>query len=173
MTDHENKNPILDLYFHEGTHGEERRTERHVRHCPQCRDYQETLARVDGFLTTWADEAPASDTLEHILQRLPAERPMLKSDRTRISFLPILEIAAVLVMILAGLYGLQSLLHRLPLWKVLEQNWVVQSLGSFGVTVILFFVLGTFITLCLSPVLLMEAPKKRVVHQYATMSLSR
>jgi predicted anti-sigma-YlaC factor YlaD len=173
MTDHENRNPILNLYFHEGTSGEERRTARHIRSCPQCRDYQETLARVDGLLSAWEDEIPAPDTLEQVLNRLPSERPKAKPARASISFVPIFEIAAVLVMILAGLFGLQSLIYRLPLWKVLEQNWIVQSLGSFGVTVILFFVLGTFITLCLAPVLLLETRKNKTVNRYATMSLSR
>jgi predicted anti-sigma-YlaC factor YlaD len=165
MLDHENKNPILNLYFHEGTRREERRIENHLRQCSDCRGYLESLENIDRMLTVWKDESPHPDTFQNILKRLPSRIPAARSVRTAVSFIPIIEIAAALIVILTGLYGLQSLFHRLPVWKVLEQNWIIQSLGSFGVTIALFFASGTFVTFCLAPILLLESRRRQPVRQ--------
>jgi hypothetical protein len=44
----------------------------------------------------------------------------------------------------------------LPIWESLEKIWIVETIGSFGVVTILFFLVGSFVTLTLAPILLFD-----------------
>ena len=166
MKDHINKSRLLDFYFSEGSKRSIQKIRDHVHSCSECRDYLETLGSANSMLKTWEDQKPAPDTFQRIMAQIPRVHPKPVVRKQVLSLWPIVEIATSLLVILVGLFALQNILHKLPLWEVLEQNWIIQSLGSFGVTIVLFFMFGTFVTFCLAPILLLEARRVRSVRQW-------
>jgi long-subunit acyl-CoA synthetase (AMP-forming) len=67
-----------------------------------------------------------------------------------------MQIALALVLILISIYLVQIKISLLPFWHSLETWWFIQAFGSFGVVTILFFCIGTFITLALTPILFLK-----------------
>ena len=57
-------------------------------------------------------------------------------------------------------FFIQTRITLLPIWKSIEDMWLVQIFGRFGITTILFFTISTFITLSLTPFLFNENRSK-------------
>ncbi len=148
---HENKNPLLALYFHEGKEKTERRIHRHAATCLDCRDYLETLAATEQLLAAWPDEEPDPRLFDRILDRIPETQPVRPQAPQALSPLPLAGIAGAIAFIILILSLAQASLTRLPLWDAIQHNWIVQAIGSFGVSVIVFFAAGAFVVLSLAP----------------------
>jgi predicted anti-sigma-YlaC factor YlaD len=148
---HENKNPLLALYFHEGKEKTERKIQEHAATCQDCREYLEILAETEHFLKAWPDEKPDPRLFERILSRIPETPPGQRQERQALSALPLAGIAGGIAFIVFVLSLVQTSLTRLPLWDAIQHNWIVQAIGSFGVSVILFFAAAAFAVLSLAP----------------------
>jgi len=153
---HPNKNKLLTLFYHEGTKREEKKIRDHVRACESCQQYLETLGQISNALGRWRDEQPSPETLDFIMARISIAP--LKSARSQpiIATKPMVQIAFAIGLILSLIYLIQYKIEVLPIWQSLEQWWFIEAIGSFGVALILFFCLGTFITLALAPILILE-----------------
>jgi hypothetical protein len=159
-----NKNHLLTLYFHEGTAKEEQKIQSHVNRCDECRDYLLQLEQTDNMLIQWKEEKPLPNTLDLILGEIPLEATTPVELKTSPSITPLLALLFSII----GLFIIISISHDkvtiLPFWSTLKDIWPVRAIGSFGVMMILFFILGIFITLALTPVLIMEIQSKK--HRY-------
>jgi hypothetical protein len=156
---HENKNQLLTLFYHEGTEREEKKIASHVRACESCQEYLKIVKQTDELLNQWRDEQPLPQTLDLILANVSSTELKPIQARQVFSATPILQIAFSLGIILTLLYFVQSKISLLPIWHSLERWWLVQAIGSFGVVTILFFCIGTFITLSLTPILVFKTNK--------------
>ncbi len=156
---HENKNPLLALHFREGKEKTERKIQRHAATCKSCRDYLETLTATEQILAAWPDEFPDPRLFDRILDRIPDTRTVRPLARPAFSPLPLAGIAGAIAFIMLILSLAQSSLTRLSLWEVIQHNWIVQAIGSFGVAVILFFAAGAFTVLSLAPFIYLTSQK--------------
>jgi hypothetical protein len=156
---HQNKNPLLALYFHEGKEKTERKIQRHAATCLDCRDYLETLAATELLLKTWPDEMPDPRLFDRILNRIPETKPVQRQARPAFSPLPLAGIAGAIAFIILILSLARAPLTRLSLWDAIQHNWIVQAIGSFGVAVILFFAAGAFMVFCLAPFIYLSSQK--------------
>jgi hypothetical protein len=157
--DHPNKNEILALFYYEATERDTKKLTSHIQQCESCREYIENLNRIGNALSELPDEQPSSQIFENIIAEISVEK--LRPARQPQFFLlkPILKIAVSLIMILSIIYLIQCKISLLPIWQSLSQYWLVQAIGSFGVVLILFFCIGTFVALSLAPILIMEKTK--------------
>jgi hypothetical protein len=160
---HPNKNDLLSIYYNEKIKpGDKETILSHVDTCQTCQNYIKTLHRVEDMLTIWQDEKPVPQVLDKIMENISATQTKPVQSRQFISIMPILQIAFSICFILALLYIIQSKIVLSPIWQTINQFWFVETFGSFGVTMISFFILGTFITLSLTPILLFDSQKIRI-----------
>ena len=158
-----NKNRLLTLYFHEGSRREELKIKKHVDGCNHCREYLLTLERTDRMLQGWKEESPLPGTLNLIMANIPQKqlKPAAARPAPSLSLAPILTI----LLSIAAILGIISLVHEkitlLPFWETVKAWGIVRLFGPFGVTAILFFLFGIFVTLSLAPVLILELQSKK------------
>jgi predicted anti-sigma-YlaC factor YlaD len=163
---HLNKNSVLTLYFSEGSQRELRKMRAHLNRCPDCRDYLSLLEQTDQTLHHWQDEAPPSQTLDLILERLPRTQMKPAAARPTLSTAPLFLIAISILSILGIVFFLHDRLRLLPVWQRLQEFLPVQLLGSFGTAVILLFLVGVFITLSVAPILILESQSQKYRYRF-------
>jgi len=160
---HENKDELLRLFYREAAPPEEQKARQHLAVCADCREYLRFLTGMNSALSQWQDEKPLPGTFDRILADIPPEPMKAIYARPAISARPIFNIAFAMLSILLLIYFVQSQISMLPLWRSLAQSWVIQALGSFGFVALVFFGVGTFITLSLAPILYFDL-NKRTLH---------
>lgn len=155
MTQH-----LLDLYFHEG---EEERWEElsgHAAHCADCRLYLSSMKRTMKLLSVLEEEEPSEGILNNILADVSVSTPRPSHKRTGVNVVPILQIAFGELFVFALMYFIKLQISVTSLWEAVSQYRFVQSIGSLGFSVILVLIAGSFITLAMAPILLMDSDKK-------------
>lgn len=158
---HENKNQLLTLYYHDGSEREEKRIREHVQSCASCQENLRLLKQTGGTLDLWNDEQPLPNTLDLILENIPAVQPAALRKTPFLSVLPFFHIVFSILFIVSIIYIVQDKISSLPMWHALEQTWIVQAIGSFGVVTFLFFCIGTFITLAIFPTLFFNFQERK------------
>jgi hypothetical protein len=158
--DCENKNHLLDLYFHEGKEDEHSQMKEHIAECDDCRENLDLLDKTMKMLSKLEDEEPSKDLFDNILSEVSLSVPKPAKKRTGIEIIPILQIACGEIFLFTLIYFIKIRLTSMPFWNALEKCWIVQSIGSAGVSVIVVLIVGSFITLSLAPVLLWESNKR-------------
>lgn len=162
-----NKNHLLTLFFHEGTPREEKEIQKHVDECGECRDYLLTLERTHSTLQEWKDEAPLPITLEMILAEIPETRVKPAAAKPAApAIAPLLSIIVLILVILGVILLVHDKVTLLPIWETLREWRFVQFFGSFGVTAVLFFLGGIFVTLSLAPILILELQSKKQRYRF-------
>lgn len=156
-----NKNNLLTLYFHEGTNREEQEIQKHVDGCKDCQAYLLSLEQMDQTLHQWQDEAPLPNTLDVIMAKIPRKQSRPVAVRPTVSIAPILTIVFSVLCILALIFFLHDKIALLPFWQTLKEYWCFRLFGSFGTTTTLFFLFGLFVTLSITPVLILESKSKK------------
>ena len=156
----ENKNAILSLFYGEAPAQEAQRTRQHLQSCEGCRGYLQLLQQMSDTFDQWPDEQPAPDSFDQIMANIPQERPRIMRLQPAFSARPFFNIAFSLLFILLSIYFVQSRLAAQPIWQALEKLWIFDVLGSFGFVALLFFAIGSFLTLALAPVLYFDLHRK-------------
>jgi predicted anti-sigma-YlaC factor YlaD len=157
---HKNEDALLSLFYGEVSQTEEQHLRQHLASCEDCREFMKLLQRMNKALNRWPEERPLPDTCDRILAAIPPEQPRRRLVRTTISPLPIFNIAFAMLFMLLLIYFAQSRISLLPIWHSLAQYWIFQALGSFGFVALIFFGIGSFITLSLAPILYFDLNKK-------------
>lgn len=161
-----NKNKLLALYFNEGTKREEREIRKHVDTCDECRAYLSSLDKLDQTLHLWQDEEPLPGTLDLIMAEIPVNRRKPAEAKPAFSFTPILSLVFSAAAILTAIIFLHDKIMLLPFWETIKECWCVKAFGSFGTTAMLVFLFGLFITLAITPVLILEAKSKKYKYYF-------
>lgn len=156
----ENKNHILDLYFREGNEDKYPEIKEHLERCESCKEYLTELRQTMGMLSELEEEEPSKDLFDNILSEVSVSVPKPAKKKTGVELVPVLQIAFGEIFLFSLIYFIKTQLTLMPLWKTLEKCWLVQSVGSVGISVIVVLIVGSFITLSLAPVLLMESDKR-------------
>jgi len=155
-----NTHHLLDLYFHEGAEDRMAEVNEHASRCAECRMYLGSVKHSMRLLSALGEEAPPPRVLANILEDVavvPARPPLAK---TGVEVVPILQIAFGEIFVFALIYFIKIQISFTSLWETIGQYPVVGSIGTFGVSVVLVLLAGSFITLALAPVLLMDADRK-------------
>ncbi|MDP4175713.1 MAG: hypothetical protein Q8933_17180 [Bacteroidota bacterium] len=156
----ENKNHILDLYFLEGREEEHSEMKEHIENCEGCREYLKSLKETMDMLSELKEEEPAKDLFGNILAEVSVSVPKPSKKRTGVELLPVLQIVFGEIFLFSLIYFIKIQITQMPFWEIIEKNWIVQSLGGVGISVIVVLVAGSFITLAMAPILLMESKRK-------------
>ena len=118
------------------------------------------LNRMGTTLDKLPEERPLSNTFERIMENIPVKQPRTAFARPTISAAPFFKIAFSMVFIVLLIYFVQSKISLLPIWDSLQKFWLVDAIGSFGLMMLIFFIVGTFITLSLAPILYFDINRK-------------
>jgi hypothetical protein len=156
-----NKEHLLTLYFHEGTPQQEEDIKNHVDRCKECQNFLLTLDHTQQSLNQWIDEKPLPGTLDKIMEQVEEKPKNVVFNGSGIPVRPILKIAASIILIILGLFLLKDQITLLPILSDLNESWVGQVFGTFGVTAISFVLLGILVSLAISPVIIMETRTKK------------
>jgi uncharacterized integral membrane protein len=162
-----NKNLLLDLYFHEISGKEEQKIRKHVEQCSQCREYLLTLEQTHQSLHQWQDQSPLPNTLDLILEKIPEPKPKPVSANLASAAAPFIKIVVSILAVLVVLVFLHNQVTHISFWGTLQEWWFVKIFGSLGVTAVLFFLLGAFITLAFSPVLILESQSRKYKYYFS------
>ena len=156
---HPNKNRILEYFYKESSEPEIRKTWEHLHDCPECRKYLQTLKHTCGMLDELEDEMPAENSFEQIMKAADIAPKKVTGSRQVISLMPYFQIALAIPFILSVIYFFQSKLRLLSVWERIQDIWIIQAIGSFGLIAVIFFLAGCFITLAMAPALLLSSDK--------------
>jgi hypothetical protein len=162
-----NKNLLLDLYFHEISGKEEQKIRKHVEQCSECREYLLTLEQTNQSLHQWQDQSPLPNTLDLIMEKIPEPQPKPASAKPALAAAPFIKIVFSILAVLVVLVFLHNQVTHFSFWETLQEWWFVKLFGSLGVTAVLFFLLGTFITLAFSPVLILESQSRKYKYYFS------
>jgi anti-sigma factor RsiW len=153
--EHPSPTELLELHFDELRGARRHRIATHVSECPRCRETVESLEWVQRSLATLPEEAPPEDGLARVMERIAHSR---RPARTRAGWLA--PVAASLGGVGAGvgvIYAAGARLLTLPMVAEMPLLEPVKALSSFGLATLVFFSVGSFVTLALAPVLMMES----------------
>jgi anti-sigma factor RsiW len=153
--EHPSPTELLDLHFDELRGPRRNRIAMHVSDCPRCRETVESLEWVQRSLATLPEEAPPEDGLARVMESIAHSRP---SVRTRAGWTA--PVAASFGGVGAGvgvIYAAGARLLTLPMVAELPLLEPLKVLSSFGLAALVFFSIGSFVTLALAPVLMMES----------------
>ncbi len=118
------------------------------------------LNRMGATLDKLPEERPLPNTFEKIMENIPVKQPRTVFARPTISAAPFFKIAFSMVFIVLLIYFVQSKISLLPIWDSLQKFWLIEAIGSFGLMMLIFFIVGTFITLSLAPILYFDINRK-------------
>jgi hypothetical protein len=153
--DHPSPTDLLDLHFGEAEGRRRARIASHAEECPRCRETLSDLEWVESSLAALPEKEPPAGGLERVLGRVAGERPA--AARPNGWMIPV---AASLAGVGAGvgiIYAAGARLLTLPMVAEMQLLEPVKALSSFGLAALIFFGIGSFVTLALAPVLMIES----------------
>jgi hypothetical protein len=152
---HPTPGDLVDLHFGEGDGRRRKTIAAHVQGCRHCREELGSVESLDRALATLPEEAPPALGLEWVLSRIEQEKPL--RGRTGGWLVPLATGLAGVGGGATAIYGLGTWLLALrpfAQWSVVEPARVA---SGFGLAALVFFAVGSFVTLALAPALLIEA----------------
>ena len=154
---HVNRNRLLA--YDEGTlkGRQHHEVENHLHACADCRKLLLEMREVESRLALWKDESPLQETFMRIEEGLSESKPAAFTKRLAIPALPILEIALAVGILFALTFLIGNRIQTLPLWEVWQGFWLVKTVGSLGLALILIGGVGSLIALALAPVLYLKS----------------
>ncbi len=156
------QNRLLDLYFSEASELELSEIREHVAGCDNCRAYMTSIKETLKTLDQLENEVPS----ERILNKILAEalEPRNKPDYYKLGIkrISILKIVACQIFLLPLIYLLKILLTQFHFWSSIQNNSLVLLFGNNGITFIIFLIAGSFITLSIAPMLLLQSYEKKI-----------
>lgn len=155
----ENKNNLLDIYYNEGNEHKCSQTREHAANCKECMAYLSTLERTMSMLDKLEEKEPPEYLFNNILSDISGSTSAAVVRKSGISAIPILQILLGQMLLLALVYLCKILVPFKVLGEISNNSWLLQSLGSTGISVILVMAAGSFVTLALAPVLFLESKK--------------
>jgi hypothetical protein len=155
----ENKNNLLDIYFHEGNEDNYKQAQKHLEDCEECREYLSTLQRTVDMLDKLEDEEPSDDIFDRLLADIEHSDPKPVKQKTGVPIMPVLQIVFGQIFLLALIYLCKTQLALTGLGKFVESSRLAQLLGSTVISVLIVLLAGIFIALALAPVLFLESKK--------------
>ncbi|MDM7920534.1 MAG: hypothetical protein QUS12_15445 [Methanosarcina sp.] len=163
---HPNKDRLIEFYYSEANDLEAKRVFKHLQSCNDCLEYLNSLDHITGQLDHFVNQTPSEDTFDLIMKDIEVV-PLKKTYKKELfSVLPFIKIVLFILFVLAALHFCQSWLTILPLWEVIREYRIIQVLGSYGLVAVVFFILGSFVTLSITPVLLMDSERlKNMIRQ--------
>jgi len=158
---HPGPSELIDLHFGELSGAARERVARHVAACQSCREAVEAHAWLERSLSEAPEELPPSDGLARVLAAV---------EGTPQATLPAPGWTAAAASSVAGVAVGAALIWALGLWllgsPLFPAALLPERLGSapgFGLAALVFFGIGSFATLAMAPVLLMESRSRRAV----------
>lgn len=157
----DNKHNLLDLYFLEGNENRHSDTKQHLEECEKCREYISSIKQTMAVLDKIDEEKPSPKVFENILAEVSVSVPQPVKRKPGVQLVPILQIAFGEIFLFAIIYFLKIQLTNAPIWKSIQNHWLIQSIGGVGLSVIIVLLVGSFITLSIAPVLLFESESRK------------
>ena len=158
-----NKNDILDYYYNLDDQTKRIKIIKQINECEDCKAYLNLLVTTGENLDQIEDLLPSENTFDLIEQKINEIPQVAPTGKKHTESLPVLKIAVTIIFVLLGLYFLQNQMEILTFWEKIETSWLVKTFGKYSFIFILFFAVGSLITLALAPILYMQSNKGKKV----------
>ena len=152
-----NKNHLLDFFFGEVTDKEKKKIQDHIQLCPRCREYLGVLEQTRDRLQQLPLEKTQADSMDQIMKNIAGTAKRQAEIKPGSHLVPLLWIPLTAITILIAISLVKDNLAGFSIWQPLKNFWIIQQLGSFGMTAVLFFLTGILITLLVTPILIFES----------------
>jgi hypothetical protein len=155
---HPSPSDLLDLHSGVARGARRARIAAHTANCEQC---GETVAGLEWLQTTLValpEEAPPADGLERVLDRVGGARPA--PARRGEWVMPLAATLAGVAVGMGAIHEAGARLLALPFVAELPLLAPVRAASGYGLAALVFFGIGSFVTLALAPVLLIESEGK-------------
>ena len=156
---HPDRDKLIEFYYREANDLEAKRVFKHLQGCNECLEYLNTLEHVSGQLDHFNNQAPLEDTFDLIMKDIEVIPLKMIPEKQEFSVLQFIRVIVFIPFILAALYFCQSRLTLMPFWEIIQEYRIIQILGSYGLVAVVFFILGSFVTLFIAPILLMDSER--------------
>ncbi|HPN38593.1 MAG TPA: hypothetical protein PL041_09320 [Melioribacteraceae bacterium] len=158
-----NKNYLLDLYYNEGDTSYLIDIKNHVNNCDVCKKNYKEIENTIQTLNIIKKEKPNEIVFDNLIKTIKNTTPEIEQniEGSPNMVKPIIEIVFSLIFILGFIYIISIKLSVSDIWGILKQNIYLNAVGPTGVAIILVLLLGTFLTLAISPVLLLSYKDKK------------
>jgi len=149
---------LLDLRLGELSGTRRARVERHLVDCPECAREAAALEEIESALAAAPELEPPADGLARVMAEIDGSRAALAAPAgwERAAAASLCGMAAAT----GAIYAAGSWLLRSPLVERLPWSGALGTASGFGLAALGFFALGSFVTLAIAPVLLMEARQR-------------
>jgi anti-sigma factor RsiW len=155
---HPHPNELLACALAEAGDNERRRIEEHVRACEACRAYVTLIEDTTSALADWPEEEPPADGLDRVLARVRSARP---AGAWRDEWLrPVLASLAGVVLGSLVIYAAGAQILALPSVAQAPLFGPVKAFSGFGLAALVFFGIGSWVTLALAPMLILESQSR-------------
>ncbi len=159
--DHPNRDRLLEYYYREAGEQEMKTIQDHVNVCPECTRYLNALEQTSGILSRLREEAPTVCVFDLIIKAHDPVPERLKAQKTTGSLVPYLKIAGAVSAVMALVFFFHDRVTLLPFWQIVNNLWLFQKIGTFGLMIMAFFLVGSFITMAMAPVLLLNSEDQK------------
>lgn len=156
----ENKNNLIDLFFHEGDEHKLSKIREHAANCKNCSKYLESLRKTIDMLDVLEDEKPSEKVFDNIMKEISSSSSKQVMQKNSRLLIPILAIALGQMILFVIVYFIKVKIDLMPVWESISKSWLLKSLGSTGAAVICILIVGAFLTLSFAPILMFESKKK-------------
>ncbi len=151
---HPDQDRLLSLQLGELDDPERGRIETHLRACESCRDDLTLLAETVALLGRGPEEDPPADGLERVLTAIGQARSTTPSGNEWLR--PALASLAGVATGGFVIYAAGTWLAALPSLAQLPLLEPFRVLSGYGLAAFVFFGVGSFVTLALAPMLLLD-----------------
>ncbi len=158
-----NKNYLLDLYYNEGNNSYLSDIKNHLEKCENCKNEFAKLQKSLTVLNAIKFEQPSSIVLKNILKETAISNSIVNNEVSNESnFLnPIIQIVVGIIFVSLVVYVISIKISLSPIWNYIKSTWFGDSFGSIGVAALIVFLLGSFVTLAISPILFLTYHQRK------------
>lgn len=158
-----NKNYLLDLYYNEGNNNYLTDIKNHLENCENCKNEYAKLQKSLTVLNKIEIEQPSNMVLKNILKETAIINSIINNEISNGSnFLnPIIQIIVGIVFVSLVVYIISIKLSLSPIWNYIKSTWFGDSFGSIGVAALIVFIMGSFVTLAISPIMFLTYHQRK------------
>lgn len=158
-----NKNYLLDLYYNEGNNNYLTDIKNHLEKCETCKNEFAKLQKSLSMLDSIQNEQPSKMVLKNILKETEISNSIVNNEISNESnFLsPMIQIVVGILFVSLIVYVISIKLSLSPVWNYIESTWFGNSFGSIGVAALIVFILGSFVTLAISPIMFLTYHQRK------------
>ncbi len=157
--EHFTQETLLSYYFQELAGSEKDKVKAHLAGCRDCRRFIHELEMLDESLDLLEESQSLPATFDNVMTVIKRETLPVPL-KIKSSTMPYIYFAISVLFCFSGIYLFHETIASLSVLQMLQQASFLDKIGSLGTTVLLFLLIGSFASLAMTPLLVLESGKQ-------------